>query len=82
METRLIVRGVPREPNDNLKRVIDNCKKHIFLDHLDLYSDVVVTPLGEYLYFNASINEGKPSTLDICFSDDSEWLTPNEEPDN
>lgn len=82
METRILVRGNLTEANDNIKRVIDNCKKHILIGGLDLYSDVIVTPSGEYLYFNASIVGDKNPTLDICFSDDSEWLKPDEQPDD
>ena len=83
MKTRILVRGDLREANDNIKRVIETCRKHVLLGGLDIYSDVVITPFGEYLYFNAQITKDKKHpTLDICFADDSEWLKPNEEPND
>tara|TARA_R110000851_G_scaffold41082_6_gene103330 strand:- start:1814 stop:2002 length:189 start_codon:yes stop_codon:yes gene_type:complete len=56
--------------------IIERCRKQLLTFHLDIYSDAVVTPKGETIFFNATLHEekGKLPIVMLSFSDESEWL--------
>jgi len=76
MQTKLLVRGVERVPNEFLEEVFIKCRYPLLTLGATSIMDELHTPEGETLYYDATLelSEGKLPIVVIKFQDESVWL--------